>query len=290
MPYNYFCCRKHSPPVQVSVPQPANLPNTYASPACPQCGKFMERYDTGLTPTDPRPVPPPEPTLTAIPKLSNQDVVICSGSGMNPGHGKVTWEISRNAAKMDIIIELKLGEYTGGAWSSQQTFKMVDGLLDTSQGGSQEDWWLRTPTPRHADREVWHTIDLKSLVGATALGSMPPTIEIGVKLGNARFGLIHLLAGHAQAVRNVGPFTTATTDDRRDDVYRTVLCLQAGMGRFAEDAIKLITYDATADKFLVKGSHSGLIVVTRTNGSARYAITTIYNANTQPFGNVVYEN
>ena len=79
-------------------------------------------------------------------------------------------------------------------------------------------------------------------------------IDIGVKLGNAAFGLIHLLAGHAAAVRNVGPYAVASTGDQRDDVYRTLVSLQSGMQRFDQASIKRINYDPASDKFLIKGT------------------------------------
>jgi hypothetical protein len=44
MQYNYFCCRKHNPPVTLATPQPNNLPGVFAYPKCRRqgCGKTME--------------------------------------------------------------------------------------------------------------------------------------------------------------------------------------------------------------------------------------------------------
>jgi hypothetical protein len=195
----------------------------------------------------------------------------------------------RNAAQMDLTIKIMLGQNTGGTWDSQQSFKMVDGMLDTSQGGDKKDWWLNTPMPRYPDRALWHRIDLQGLVGPGRLGGAPASIDIGVKLGNAAFGVIHLLAGHAAAVRNTGPYTVVSTGDSRDDVYRTLLSLQSGMQRFDNASIKQINYDAVTDKFLIKGTHSGLIAVTRSAGAPRYAATTVYNTSSPAFGNKIYE-
>lgn len=289
MPYNYFCCRKHAPPVKHAIQQLAGMPNTYASPMCPSCGKTMERYDTGAFPTDPRPVPPPAPGALPVPVVSAAEVEIYSGSGNNPGHGLVTWRISRNAARADMTIVLNLGQNRGGAYDSTQSFKMADGLLDTAQGGNKENWWLNAPMHTGGDKAVWHSFNLQALLGPAGLGTLPASLDIGVKLGNAAFGMIHLLAGHAASVRNVGPHKVFSTGDQRDDVYRTLLSLQSGMKRFETDQINQMFFDATADKLLIRGSHSGLIVVTRRPGSPRFAITTVYNTGAPTFGTKIYE-
>lgn len=288
MPYNYFCCRKHTPPVQYAAAQPNNLVGVYACPNCPDCGKTMEFYDYGTQPTDSRPVPPPMKDLPKSPRLSRAEVAIYSGTGMNPGHGRVTWEITRNAAAADMTIKVMCGENRGGNYDSAYTFKLVDGLLDTAQDGEKKDWWLNAPFNTTTDKALWHSFDLKLLIGEANLGALPPTIEIGVKLGNSAFGLIHLLAGHATAVRNVGPYVIGTSGDRRDDVYRELLSLQSGLRRFSRTSIEEIYYDEGNNKLLIKGSHSGLIVVTRTEGSPRYSITTIYNTQLGRFGNRIY--
>lgn len=288
MPYNYFCCRKHVPPVKYAAAQPNNMVGVYASPNCPSCGKTMEFYDYGPQPTDPRPVPPLPPDVVAPPRLSRAEVEIYSGSCYNPGHGRVTWEITRNAAAADMTIKVMCGENRGGNYDSVYSFKMADGLLDTGQNGDKKDWWLKAPISRNPDKTLWHSFDLKSLVGQENLGSLPAEIEIGVKLGNGAFGLIHLLAGHATAVRNVGPYAVAMSDDRRDNVYRELLSLQSGLERFRTASIREINYDAVNNKLLLTGSHSGLIVITRTAGSPRYSITTIYNTQSATFGNRIY--
>lgn len=248
----------------------------------------MERYDTGASPQDNRPVPPPRPDASPAPEISKAEVAIYSGSGMNPGHGLVTWEISRNALKMDMTVLLKLGQPRGGNYDSRQEFKLADGLLDTSQSGNEENWWLNAPMTTGTDKAVWYEVDLSRLLGAAKPAALPATLQIGVKLGNAAFGMIHLLAGHAKSVRNVGPHTVFTTGDRRDDIYRTLLSLQSGMERFKTESITQINYDAANDKLLINGANHGRIVVARRPGSPRFAITTIYNTSGPAFGNKIY--
>jgi hypothetical protein len=260
----------------------------YASPNCPACGKTMAFYDYGTQPADPRPVPPPLPDLGKPSRLSTNDIDIYSGNCTNPGHGLVTWEITRNAAAGDMTIRIMCGPKGGGNYVSDYTFKLADGLL-AAQNGDKKDWWLNAPFSAKADKAVWYSLDLKSLIGEAKLGGLPAVIEIGVKLGNGAFGLIHLLAGHAGAVRNIGSYKIDVPADKRDDVYRTLLSLQLGLQRFSTTSISEIYYEETSKKLLIKGSHSGFVVITRTDGSPRYSITTLYNTESSLFGNKIYQ-
>ncbi len=288
MAYNYFVCRRHVPPVRIAAAQPNNLPNTYASPMCPTCGKTMERYDTGASPIDRRPLPPPGPppaaTLEDLPGIE----VIYTGVGMNPGHGKVTWRVTRNPKKASILFNLKLGEERGGQYDATLMFKMADGLIDTGQGGDKEDWLVKPPFHSPATN-VWHRINLGYLVNDDKLDDLPKTLDIGVKLGNSYFGLIHLLAGHSASVRKVGPYSIPAEANPDDSQYVTMLALQAGMQRFDNNAIRQINYDKDKGKLLIRGSHSGLIVVTRNDTGTLWTLTTIYNTSSSVFGKTIYQ-
>jgi len=290
MAYNYFCCRKHTPPVKYAAAQPNNMPGTFASPMCPSCGKTMEFYDSGAAPTDPRPVPPPLPAVEKVPKLSSAEVPLYSGSGDNPGHGLVTWTITRNAAKAEVTFTLNLGVKTAGQYDATHVFKLADGLLQIGAQNDQENWWINAPmTGAGADKAIWHSLDLASMATRAIPGVvLPAKIEIGVKLGNSRFGLIHLLAGHAKSVRNVGAYSIDTEGIKGVDAYVPMIALQSGMRRFAQEQITRINYDNARNKFLLQGQYSGLIVVTRTPGSPRYAITTLYNTTDTAFGQRVF--
>ena len=205
----------------------------------------------------------------------------------------MTWDITRNAQQMDITIKLMLGKKTAGVWDSVQEFKLIDRLLDTNQVAAPADWWLEAPVSPGNHMELWHSFRLDALVGAANLGTLPATIQIGVQLGNAAWGLIHLLAGHATAVRNVGPdYDIQAFGKPQVDVYRTVLLLQSGMRRFDNNSITHIYHDSTKNKLVIKGSNAGIIVVTQKNkvmnGSPVYSITTIYNADTAFGGNEIY--
>lgn len=290
MAYNYFCCRKHVPPVKYAAAQPANLQGTFASPMCPSCGKTMEYYDSGDAPGDPRPVPPPLPAVEKLPKLSAAEVPLCSGSGNNPGHGQVTWTVTRNAAKAEVTITLNLGAKTGGQYDATHVFRLADGLLQVGAPTDSENWWINAPfSSAGGDKAVWHSLDLASMATKTDPSFvLPAKIEIGVKLGNARFGLIHLLAGHARSVRNVGAYSIDTEGIKGVEAYVPMIALQSGMRRFAREQITRINFDNAANKFLLQGQYSGLIVVTRTPGSPRYAITTLYNTTDTAFGKRVF--
>ena len=289
MAYNYFCCRKHAPPEKYAAAQPAGLPGTFASPMCPRCGKTMEYYDSGDLASDPRPVPPPRPTPEKLPKLSAAEVPLYSGSDINPGHGLVTWEITRNAAKADMTITLNLGVKTGGQYDATHVFKLADGLLQVGAANDQENWWINAPFSRGVDKAVWHSLDLAGMATRAIPGvALPGQIDSGVKLGKARFGLIHLLAGHARSVRNVGAYSIDTDGIKGVDAYVPMLALQSGMRRFDQAQITRINYDSARNKFLLQGQYSGLIVVTRTPGSPRHAITTLYNTTDTAFGQRVF--
>jgi hypothetical protein len=309
-PYNYFRCRTlhvrlegvgwdgiavKPDPYKVAARQPNNLPGVFACPKCPICGKTMEFYDSGYGKT-PLPFAPPPPNANelALPNLSRNDIPVYSGSGVNKGHPPVTWEITRNAAQMDITIKIMRG--VRPFWSSVQEFKLIDRLLDTTQNAvSKEDWWLKAPVSPGNDMELWHSFSLDALIGQARpanLGTLPATIQIGVQLGTSAWGLIHLLAEHAQAVRNVGPYEIQATGNNKVDVYRTMLSLQSGMQRFDNASITHIYHDQANNKLVIKGSNAGKIVVTQKNkvmnGSPVYSVTTIYNDDKASGGVEIY--
>jgi hypothetical protein len=305
MRYKYFCCRNplhvcldtdgvtiKPDPVKVAAPQPNNLPGVFAYPRCPDCHKTMEFYDSGKF-ADPLPIAPPPPGELGGAPLSG-DISLYSGSGANTGHPNVTWNIIRNAKQMDITIKLMLGKPKAGLWDSVQAFKLSDRLLDTNQvAASPADWWLQAPLKM----ELWHSFSLVTLLGAANLGTLPATIQIGVQLGNAAWGLIHLLAGHSKAVRNVGnnyiDFNLQGDELNHHEVniYKTMLLLESGMRRFDTNSITHVYHDSTKNKLVIKGDNSGIIVVTQTNkvmnGFPVYSVTTIYNANSA-FGKQIY--
>lgn len=287
--YNYFCCRKHPQPVKHAVPQLPGMPDTYAAPGCPSCGRTMERYDTGTLPSDPRPVPPPRPAPAPPPRLSRAEVTIYEGAGQNPGHGMIDWTVSRNAAKADLTVRIGINK-VGGAYGSLLFYKAADGLIDNPQPGQKEDWWVTAPGRVTADKHVWFALDTTKLpLDRSRLAVLPdPVIRIGVKLGNAAFGLIHLLSGHNKSVRAVGSHKVETSGDRRDDIYVTILSLQTGLKRFAPENLKSIRSDPTHTKLQLKGSDSGFVVLTRQPGATRYSITTIYNTASGGFGTTLY--
>lgn len=296
MAYNYFCCRKHTPPAKYSAAQPNNMPGVFASPMCALCGKTMEYYDSGALPDDPRPVPPPRPMAAqlATPRLSAAEQPIYSGSGQNPGHGQVTWTITRNAAKSEMTILLELGEKIAGQYEATHRFKLADGLLVVGQANDQENWWVNAPYMMGQDKAVWHTIDLNRMMTRPIQGvQLPPRIEIGIKLGNARFGMIHFLSGHARTTRNVGDhgidMTGFTPKERGQmDAFVPLLSLQTGMKRFEQDQITRINFDHLQNKFVVQGQNAGLMVVTRRLGTPRYALTTLYNTSNQAGGTRIF--
>jgi hypothetical protein len=290
MAYNYFVCRKHVPPVTYAAVVNDHAPLAYASPLCPTCHKTMQHYGRGNALATP-PLPPdgPAPVFAVPQALPDVDAPIYNGWGMNPGHGKVTWEIFHNLAKMELTIVLKFGDFVANSWDSVKRFRMVDGTLNLGQGGNRRDWWLGSPFKANPNIEVWHSFSLINLVGPAGLGGAPGVIDIGVKLGDAVFGLIHLLSGHSDSILKIGTLTVTKADIPKDNELRTIVSLQAGMARFDEASIRRIRYDVTEDKFLIEGAFSGFIVLRRMPGDPRYAITTMYNKNPKPFGIALYE-
>ena len=290
MAYNYFVCRKHLPPVTCAALVNEHAPLAFASPMCPTCHKTMQHYGRG--PALAAPPPPPDgpgPPVFVPVALAGQDQPVYSGSGMNPGHGKVTWTITRNIAQMELTILLQFGDFIANSWTSVKRFRMIDGTLALAQAGQKCDWWLGPPSPRLPNSEVWHSFSLVNLVGPAGLGGAPGVIDIGVKLGNAAFGLVHLLAGHSDSILKIGTHTVATSDIPKDNEWRAIVSLQSGMARFDAAAIKRINYDVAEDKFLIQGDFSGFIVIRRLPGEPRYAVTTLYNKAPKPFGVSLYE-
>lgn len=288
MAYNYFVCRKHPIAVKFAVQQTPGIPGAYASPMCPTCGKTMEKYSEGVAAQDPFPVPPPLPAAVAAVAMPNVDQAVYSGNGPNGNHPHVTWAITRNLAKRELRININLGQQMGGAWQRQLTFRADVDTLAMAQGPNIANWWLTSPMPNNADHDRWHRFDLRALVGPGNLGGAPAIIDIGVKLGNSVFGLIHLLAEHADSLRNLGDFTVDTSPHQITNSYGTIVAIQSGLQRFDTARIQQVNYDAIQNKLQIRGSDGGFLVIRRSPGDPRYAITTIYNMNRPAIGQQIY--
>ena len=171
MPYNYFHCSRHNPLTRYAAAQPNNMPGVYASPSCETCGKPMQFYGTGTSPTDTSAVPPPLPQPYVVPNAQTAANTLYTGVGINPGHGRVTWTISQNEAKLSMTVDLKLGEFVGGSYHSEQKFKMVDGLLDIKHVEI-----LDSPPNKYADFTVENS---RNLLISERLPRHPGAVLVG---------------------------------------------------------------------------------------------------------------
>jgi len=273
--YNYFVCRRCNDR-KVAAPSPS-VPGAIASPKCPACQRFMEHYDSGDLPGDPRPVPPPgAPPTPNVGRLSTREVPVYGGDGPNPGHPHVTWALSRNAAQAAWTLQLFLGQQRGGNWDSVLTARFHQGLL-TQRGGSEKDWLVSPPAQTGAP-DVWMSLDTRRLPAGRVnrfANQGHRTFNFVVKLGNAQFGLIHLLAGHQSTVRKAAKSQVFGTGDPRDETFRTMSLLQAGLQRFSPQNVHEIV-EAGNRKWLLSGRDCGFLVV-REEGNDTYSVTTTYN-------------
>ena len=98
-----------------------------------------------------------------------------------------------------------------------------------------------------------------------------------MRLGNGRYGLIHLLAGHDDDMRgwmgNANP-----TQNQGDQGYRTIQGVQVGlMKRLAIAELQEIRRDV-GNKWLFIGKDGACLVATQAAGKPYLTITTFYKS------------
>ncbi|MGI4756298.1 MAG: hypothetical protein ACRYGF_05540 [Janthinobacterium lividum] len=267
--YRYYTCTMH-PLEHLSVPitSPA-----FAIPQCPDCHRYMQQAGEGNAPTPGvmnllgAVSAPPVPVLTP---LLDAEVVVVSGHGDHDRAGHLQYTLSKNEAKVDAKLEVKLDRK-----STPYTVRLHPGLITGATSNSQ----IAAPFGN-----CWHTIQTKTDamerggVLITDPAPLPRAVKFGLKLGNAKFGLVHVMAGHFSDLRS---FTSGVAQVAGMEEYRSFLAMQSGLQACLSPESLQAMYRETdrADKYVFVGLWSGKAVIVATRFDAadqRFDITTLY--------------
>lgn len=260
----------------------------FAPPRCPTPGCRGAMLRIGSSPV----APPPASgaaydrfvanRTAALNAISAAEVPIHSGAGSTTV-GTVSFEAFENSALGVIILRIAVNLRA----AVEVRFPLA--LLVRNPGGPS-DWGVLPPFPAYkSSPESWLVISrsdgpIANLAGPTLSSAppMPPSIRIGMKLGNHAFGLIHLIAGHLANLRTfIGTMnqSTSPTDAERaiDETFRSFQGVQAGiMEQFSASKLKLINFDSPAKWLIV--SDTNTLLVARGLSPATLSVTTLYTA------------
>jgi len=272
--YHYWEC----PRCHARTATQSQTAGAYASPLCqnPPCRRAtMAHIGQGEAPF----APPPAPAPGAPPALNNADVVFDQGHDTHHGRA-LDWTVYCNTAKA----EVRLLWTVGG--SNQREARLHLSMLKQNAASAEESrifppfttpgrhraCWLWLPSRGEPLQNIgtFHTIGWAST-------PPPPAFEIRMRLGTGRWGLIHLLVGHADDMR--GWMGTANpTQNAGDQGYRTVQGVQRGlMERLAVGQLKQIRRDI-GDKWLFIGKDGACLVATQAAGKSYLTVTTFYKS------------
>ncbi|MFO1161821.1 MAG: hypothetical protein U1E60_23495 [Reyranellaceae bacterium] len=164
----------------------------------------------------------------APPVLDTSDAPIYAGNGIDRGR-LIAWNVRQNLALQQVSIAVTVD---GSAFARPA---LLHATLMQRVGVLEEDWpiWPPIRLPQAAadcwmqlarDERLSRLGTFSSLPGV----ALPASFNVCMTLGNAHFGLIHLLAGHTKTMRSmIGNNNLA--QDEVDEGYRTVQGIQAGI-------------------------------------------------------------
>lgn len=268
--YHYWEC----PRCQRRSATQSAVPGAYASPRCdnaPCNGAQMAKIGEGAAPV----APPPAPAAGAAPALNDADQNIYTGAGTDRGRA-ISWTVTLNEAQQQVAINLTIGTQAFG-----RPALMHSGQL--SRAGLLEEKWLVSPSTAAVagSPNCWMRMPSRSeqlqRLGSfhKIIGITPPAVfEVECQLGNAHFGLIHLLAGHTNAMRGyIG--TDNPAQDVGDEGYRTIQGVQAGIAHCLNIAnLQMILYGGVG-KWIFVGKGGAFLVTDGLMGGS-LKVTTFY--------------
>jgi len=231
------------------------------------------------------PIPPgPPPTLAATPAFDAAERVIYSGDGVESSRGKVLYKVTENAAKMLCTVFVDFNALPQQSEASTARIAFQNGLL---KGRPVARDSLVHP-PLGSGSGAWAVItagDLANGVRGNAWNLFPNPLEIGIAIGNERFGLIHLLAGHSGTINsfmgsNVGKELVFRLDKPSQEDARINMSngLQALLGSsFGVSKLAQIAH-AGDNKFVLRSSDNRKLVIDRQGAAPLHTITTLYGA------------
>ncbi len=230
------------------------------------------------------PVPPSFPHALNLPKppaLSTEDTNIYSGSGTSPGRGLVRYRLSENKAKALISVYADEGATHAQTEASTLRMQFHNSLLTANP--PNRDTLIKSPI---GGSTVWLQIEKAALAGGAAKAGwevFPARLKIGVAVGEARFGLIHFLTGHANTIGTflssaTGQEQVYQTGEQKDRALLTTSGLQALLdNNFTADKLRRIWHGGGA-KFVLMASDQRKLVVDNQTGGDTHTLTTLYGA------------
>jgi hypothetical protein len=282
--YRYWEC----PRCHARTATQSQVAGAYASPACQNatCHRAtMQLIGSGAAPV----APPPAPGPVAGPAGLPGDVVVCFGTGVSHGRA-LDWRVFRNQAQAEVRIVWTVGT------SNEREARMHISLLD--RVGALESHWKVLPPFRIAgcSAETWLTLPSRSdpmeRIGTfhqIAWAGPPPTqFDIRMCLGNAAFGLIHMLAGHVDDMRRWTE-SVIQVEGEGMQAYRTMQALHVGVNELlALKNLREIRRDI-GDVWIFVGADDACLVCTRAPNAAYLSVTTMYRRTRQAKGDLYWK-
>jgi hypothetical protein len=195
-----------------------------------------------------------------------------SGSGQHGWRGNVSYVVKRNEAQQHVIVEVTIP-----ARPAPFIVRFHTKLL----GGRSSD--SPVSPPADFERGNWLVLNPKSdqMQNLGTQLSNPPPLDammgLTLKLGNASFGLIHMIAGHHDDLRTLTGAGVAqvggSTPEQQAEMqqYRSYLAIQAGLQQcLGISSLQAIYQDATdPSKWIfvgLWGDKSVIVVALRSQG------------------------
>lgn len=264
--FHYFKCKRNNTH-RMAIP---TVSGAVATPICSICGGPTLKIGEGLAPV----APPDPPALGPLPVLADNDAVIFHGNGNHGWRGNVAYRVARNEARQHAIIEVTIPQRP-----QPYIVRLHSGLL----GGNNQN----APVTAPIGGGYWHTLDTRADQMANLAQplmnpiAMDAQMNFSLKLGNASFGLIHIIAGHHDDLRTLTGAGVANAGGSSPETqqYRSFLAIQAGLQQcLGMASLQAIFRDATnANKWIFVGlwNQKAVIVVTQKDGGV-YSLTTLY--------------
>jgi hypothetical protein len=213
-----------------------------------------------------------------MPNLDDQDRVTYAGNGTDRGRS-IRWELIENAARAEAKLTIEVN-------SSGVKYPALFPLSSLSKPSILEEDWIVAPAvaATGGSKQSWMCINTKSdqfdRIGRVADKAikMPRLFDVRVPMGNANYGLIHLLAGHTNNMRKFMG-TTNQAQSPQDEGYRTMQGIQMGLlERLGLRELKEIRHAIVGSKWMFSGKN-GALLVTKKMPDGTFWVTTLYEKN-----------
>ncbi|MCU0906720.1 MAG: hypothetical protein MUF73_04560 [Rhodobacteraceae bacterium] len=282
--YRYWEC----PRCHARTATQSQVAGAYASPACQNAAchrATMQLIGSGVAPV----APPPAPALVAGPAgLPGESLIYY---GMATSHGRpLSWLVYRNPAQAEVRITWSVDG------SNIREARMHIDLLGRV-GANESNWIVRPPFRiTGCSTDTWLSLPSRT-DGMERIGTFhtvawagppPATFDVRMCLGHAGFGLIHMLAGHVDAMRR---WTTAVANVEGEGMqaYRTMQALHFGISELlALGNLREIRRDV-GGVWIFVGADDICLVCTQAGNAAFLTVTTTYRRTRQARGELYWK-